>query len=143
LCFRRKRFGRTCSSQAASASPSFGACSATSPRRATREAAEQLREERDLATIKKSYHEIDRKLSVLEEYLGEAVSAYDREINLQTTSRAESRAAASPGRGRMRRTVSDLRHEMASREPQDGSGGYPSLGRSDGLKKGRFAGESR
>lgn len=30
----------------------------------------------------KSYHEIDRKLSALEEYLGEAVSAYDREINL-------------------------------------------------------------
>jgi hypothetical protein len=48
-----------------------------------REVAERLTAERDLAIVMKSYHDIDRKLSVLEDYLGEAVSAYDDEINRQ------------------------------------------------------------
>jgi hypothetical protein len=43
----------------------------------------ELHGEGDLALVMEKYHAIDRRLSVLEDYLGEAVSAYDAEIDRQ------------------------------------------------------------
>jgi len=48
-----------------------------------RSVAEQLRAERELGAIMTAYHAIDRKLSVLEDYLGEAVAAWDQEVQRQ------------------------------------------------------------
>ena len=45
-----------------------------------RQVAESLRAERDLATLMTSYHAIDVGLRLLEQYLGEAVSAYDQAV---------------------------------------------------------------
>jgi hypothetical protein len=49
----------------------------------SREATESLRTDGDLATLMTTYHAIDLRLRVLEQYLGEAVSAYDEAIQHQ------------------------------------------------------------
>lgn len=56
-----------------------------------REAADQLSKGSDIATVMTNYHELDRRLSVLEEYLSEAVASYDRYINEQVDAAREER----------------------------------------------------
>jgi hypothetical protein len=48
-----------------------------------RDVADRLRDEHDIATVMTSYHAVDQGPRLLESYLGEAVSEYDRHIEEQ------------------------------------------------------------